>query len=354
MQKNNFEPKCLATGVGSLPYKDAEEAFLKVKKFSPTIPFWPQLPKHSYLEGMTTQFIENFACLEVDEKKKSVVCRSQGEKEEELAIFYDKILKLDFEYFKISKEYASALYVLLNDLRDEKLSQAEYIKGQVTGPFTLAASIKGENGKPVLFDPVMFDMLINGLSMKALWQAEEFKRFKKKPVIFFDEPYFSSLGSAYSAVSSAEVSKRLLELVNPLKQAGVIVGVHCCGNTDWQVLLKSMIDIVSFDAWGYFDKISIYTDEVKTFLEHGGVLAFGIVPTENIPEDLSVTMIVDKIKKQFETLIQKGIDRKTLLKKSLLTPSCGLGFASEKDAEKVLDVLKGASGVLRKECGFAD
>lgn len=354
MQKNNFEPKCLATGVGSLPYKDAKEAFLKVKKIFPDIPFWPQLPKRSYLEGMTTEFIESFACLGIDDGKKSVVYKPREDKEGQLAEFYEKILKLDFEYFKISKEYAETLYILLDELENEKLPQAEYVKGQVTGPFTLAASIKGEKDKPVLFDPVMFDMLINGLAMKALWQAEQFKKVKKKPIIFFDEPYLASLGSAYTSISSGEVSKRLLELVNPLKQSGVIVGVHCCGNTDWPVLLKSMIDIISFDAWEYFDRIAIYTEEIKTFLGNGGVLAFGIVPTQDIPKDLSVNMVVEKIKKQFETLIQKGVDEKTLRHKCLLTPSCGLGSASEEDAEKVLEVIEGASATLRKEYGFSD
>jgi len=349
MHKNNFEPKCLATGIGSLPYKDAKEAFSKARECFPSIPFWPQLPKRSYLESMGAQFIENFACLKVDEQKKAAVYDIKENKEEQFTKFYERILKVDFEYFKISRSCAESLYVLLDELEQKKLENVEFIKGQVTGPFTLAAAIKGEAGKPTLFDPMMFDMIVNGLAMKGLWQAEQFKKFNKKPIIFFDEPYLSCLGSAYTPISSAEVTSRLLELFNPLKQAGVLVGIHCCGNTEWPVLLGSMADIVSFDAWEYFDKLAIYPGEIKTFIENGGVLAFGIVPAHNIPQDLSVSMLVEKIKSQFDILVQKGIDKKIILKKCLLTPSCGLGTVPEQDADRVLEVLKNTSLALRKE-----
>jgi len=349
MHKNNFEPKCMATGIGSFPYKSVEESFLKVEKFLPDIPFWPQLPKRSYLESMTVQFIENFACLKLDEQKKMAVYDAAQNKEEQFTKFYEKILKVDFEYFNISREHAEGLYVLLEALEEKKFENVEFIKGQVVGPFTLAAAIKGEEDKPILFDPMMFDMIVNGLAMKALWQAEQFKKFNKKPIIFFDEPYLTCLGSAYTSISSKEVSRRLLELFNPLKQAGVLVGVHCCGNTEWPVLLNSMADIVSFDAWGYFDKLAIYPREIKNFIENGGVLAFGIAPTQDIPRDLSASMLVDKIKTQFDILEQKGIDKKTLLKKCLLTTSCGLGSSPDNDADRVLEILKDTSIALRKE-----
>jgi methionine synthase II (cobalamin-independent) len=349
MNKNNFEPKCLATGIGSLPYKNSQDALLKVKKFLSEIPYWPQLPKRSYLESMTAQFIENFACLKIDKEKQKVTYDIKENKDIQFTEFYEKILKPDFTYFKISKEYAEGLYVLLDELEQGKLSEQEFIKGQVTGPFTLGAAIIGEKDKPILFDPMMFDMIVNGLGMKALWQAEQFKRFKKRPIIFFDEPYLSCLGSAYTPISNEEVSKRLLELFNPLKQAEVLVGIHCCGNTDWPILLKSMADIVSFDAWGYFERLALYSQEIKTFLENGGILAFGIVPTQEIPEDLSVSMLVEKIKGQFDVLVQKGIDKKVLLKKCLITPSCGLGTTTEQDADRVLEILKKTSLALRKE-----
>ncbi len=60
-------------------------------------------------------------------------------------------------------------------------------------------------------------------------------------------------------------------------------------------------------------------------------------------------MLVEKIKDQFDMLVKKGIDKKIMLKKCLLTPSCGLGTVAEQDADRVLEVLKNTSLALRKE-----
>ena len=38
-----FSPGCV-TGVGSLPFIDADEAVEFVAQYSPELPFWPQLP----------------------------------------------------------------------------------------------------------------------------------------------------------------------------------------------------------------------------------------------------------------------------------------------------------------------
>ena len=57
----------LATGVGSMPQKNAAEALDLIFKYLPNIPFWPQLPKRNIREGMTAQFSENFPFLKMNE-----------------------------------------------------------------------------------------------------------------------------------------------------------------------------------------------------------------------------------------------------------------------------------------------
>lgn len=55
----------LATGIGSLPHTDAEEAVDLVLKYCPQVPFWPQLPRRDAREGMIAQFSEGLPCLEL-------------------------------------------------------------------------------------------------------------------------------------------------------------------------------------------------------------------------------------------------------------------------------------------------
>ena len=52
-----------------------------------------------------------------------------------------------------------------------------------------------------------------------------------------------------------------------------LAGVHCCGNTDWSLLLDSQVDIVSLDACSYMEQFSLYPVELKRFIGRGGVIA---------------------------------------------------------------------------------
>jgi len=46
-----------------------------------------------------------------------------------------------------------------------------------------------------------------------------------------------------------------------------IKGLHCCGNTNWSVLLDTTIDILSFDAYNYASSLSTHSGKVKSFGE---------------------------------------------------------------------------------------
>src|SRR4030065_2331910 len=62
-----FEP-FTTTGIGSLPRTMAEEACrLVIDTFD--IPFWPQLPRSSFLESMIPQFSEGMPFLKIDSQR---------------------------------------------------------------------------------------------------------------------------------------------------------------------------------------------------------------------------------------------------------------------------------------------
>ena len=126
---------------------------------------------------------------------------------------------------------------------------------------------------------MLFDAVVKGLAMKAAWQVRELGRFGKPVIIFIDEPAMESLGSAFSAVSSEVVAEKLNEIIDVIHELGGIAGIHCCGNTDWPLLFNSNVDIVNFDAFGYMEKVMLYPEDIRKFLDRGGALAWGIVPT---------------------------------------------------------------------------
>ena len=114
--------------------------------------------------------------------------------------------------------------------------------------------------------------------MNARWQIRLLRAARPHVIIFVDEPYMASFGSAYISLSREQVVSMLDEVFAAIKSEGAISGVHCCGNTDWSVLMDTQVDILNIDADGFLENLALYPDELKAFLERGGAIAWGIVP----------------------------------------------------------------------------
>jgi methionine synthase II (cobalamin-independent) len=338
--------KFLAMGIGSLPHKDVEQALDLIFKYTPEVPFWPQLPKIDAREGMIAQFSENLPGLKIDAGGLRFVPR---DKEKELELFYEKIISQDLEYFKISPDFAAGLHAFYQRLKDADLSGVEFIKCQVTGPFTFCSGINDLNGNSILHDKVLMQAMAKGLSMKALWQLELFKRFAKKMIMFFDEPYLSCVGSAYTPVNRNHVIDVFSELTDSLKAKGCLVGIHCCGNTDWSMLMDTGgIDMINFDAFDFQERFVLYADNLDTFLKRGGIICWGIVPTQGFNASLTPEELSRKIKSGLDILVKKGIDRQLLLERLMISPACGLGTLDAQKAEGILSLLNQTSAFIRK------
>lgn len=325
--KFNFE----ATGIGSLPFKNAGKACQLIFDNFKEIPFWPQLPKKSYREHMYCQFSEGIPGIVIDEKARlihadSEKCASGMEKA------YQKFLQEDTEYFKISEAFAEGLY----NFRDgfaKSAKEAHFVKGHITGPVSFALFVTDENKKALIYNNEIFDIITKVLCMKARWQIRFLKELNKNVIIFIDEPYLVSIGSSFVNVSLKDITRALDEINRAIKEEGAISGIHCCGNTDWSVLLKGGIDIVNFDAYNFMKEFSLYSDDIKEFLQNSGTIAWGIIPSSEAIDKEPPTALAKKLKDGMKLLSDKGIDTKNI--SSIITPSCGLGSLTEKAAEKI-------------------
>ena len=68
---------------------------------------------------------------------------------------------------------------------------------------------------------------------------------------------------------------KLAEVIEAVHAEGALAGVHCCGNTEWSILIDAGVDIVNFDAFDYGETIALYPEAVKRHLEAGKALAWG-------------------------------------------------------------------------------
>lgn len=322
----------LATGIGSLPHLRPKEAVDLIFSSVPEIPFWPQLVKRDKKEDMVFQYLDGMP---------AIISNPSEDKENSLVKVYQEFIDGNIDYFKITQERAGGLYYLLDEVSQKDLSKVVMFKGHVTGPFTFASSVTDSFGKAWLYDEAMLDAVAKVLAMKAGWQANALKnRFNKKAIIFFDEPYLSSFGSAFCPLTREKVVTLLKEVFDIVREkSDALIGIHCCGNTDWSMLFESGVDIVSFDAWNYDEKFTLYPREIKAFLERGGIVAYGIVPTNAM--ELRITK--DDLKRKFVNVIKKlvsqKIDKELMLENTIFTPSCGLGTRTEKEAEYVFGLL---------------
>jgi len=340
------EFKGLATGIGSLPHRDADRALDLVFEYLPQIPFWPQLPKRDLREGMVAQFSENLPCLKVT---KDGLVFNPMEKERELEIFYERIIAYDIDYFKTSEGFALGLHKFYQRLEKMDLKDVSFLKCQVTGPFTFAAAINDDKGRALLYDALFLQAFLKGLAMKALWQINMFRKFGKKIILFFDEPYLGTFGSAYTPLDRDEVIKGLWELTEAVKSEDVLLGVHCCGNTDWSIFTDiENIDIISFDAFTYLERLTLYADNLKGFLGRGGILCWGIVPTQLFSGEETPDLLIRKIKGGINVLVEKGIEEDLLLNNLLVSPSCGLGTFAPEKSEKIFRLLSETALFIKK------
>jgi methionine synthase II (cobalamin-independent) len=340
-----FQHPFITTGIGSFPHPDEEEVFRLIFQNFPEIPFWPQLPRRSFLEGMVVQYSEGFPSLKWSEKEQRVWVDTSHGFDKEIENFYQDLEGSELKPFEITKDFARGLRILEDLTSKDHRKEIKYIKGQITGPITFGLALTDLEGKSIFYDPTLRDILIKHLSMKARWMEKRFNDlFPGIPtIIFFDEPSLASFGSAFSGLNREDVVQSLNGCFEAVKG---FRGIHCCGNTDWSVLLSTNLNILSFDAYGYLETLSLYPKELRTFLERGGILAWGIVPTSEEVIKEEANNLVKRFKEGVETFSKKGIDQ-ALLQRAIITPSCGTASLSIPLAERVCELTAEVSKRLR-------
>jgi methionine synthase II (cobalamin-independent) len=340
---------CIATGIGSLPVTDPDIAAGLSIKYLPEAPFWPQLPQRDFREHMDGQYSESLPGLKLDEAKKRFSFDTSGDLTPELETFFGKYLEKDYGFFKITAHYAAAFPAFIVALRKSLPANLQFVKGHITGPLTAGISFKDEKGKDIVHNDVVYDAVVKGLAMKAAWQIKVLDQFKKPVIIFIDEPAMESLGSAFSSVSSEVVAQKLNEIIDTIHELGGIAGIHCCGNADWPMIFNTKVDIVNFDAFGYMEKVMLYPADIRKFLARGGALAWGVVPTGAFTGSETADLLEGKLEAGIKRLEQQGMDRKTILRQSLITPSCGMGSLTPEKSEAILKLLREVSDRMQKK-----
>jgi len=334
----------LTTAMAVMPHKDANKALETALELD--IPFWPQLPLLNYYEDMYVQASENFPGILLDP-----VNRKLGFSQEKfLSELEDVMAKFeDPAFFDISEEYSAVYHSFL--ARD--LQNHPAIRGQLEGPISFGFNILDQDERPILFDDTVRPFMFESMAKRVNTQLARLQEKNGNAFMFIDEPGLQFVFSAMSGYNDHQARQDMEAFFDMIERPR---GIHLCGNPDWDFLLNLDLDVLSLDIFTNAERFVSYASSIKRFLERGGVIVWGIVPTNVEPfeqqnQDLLITML-DNLWNQ---LREKNIDKQMLLSQSLLSPAtcCLVNPDVTATVEKGFEMIKQLSSRLRYKYGLA-
>ncbi len=316
-----------ATGIGSWPGTDADEAIKIAFAECPDLPYLPELPARGPYAGLVGRGTALLAGLAVDLQPAGWRLADASSREHRLAI--------------------STLRSDLDRLEEHAQGYAGPIKYAVAGPWTLAASLERPRGDRRRADRGARRELSQSLAEGVAELVAEMRRRlpDTEPVVQFDEPLLpavlaggiatASRLSRLRAVEPPEVSDTFSYLGERL--TGTSVLVHCCAADPPVALLHGagvsgvLVDLDQLDraAW----------DGVGAGLEQGLQVGLGALPTSSsrTPDEVA--------RRALRAVEDLGLDpdRSGQL---LLTPACGLAGVAGADAVRALRTVRTAADIL--------
>lgn len=338
----------VATCIGSFPHTDPEAVCAFLLRTLPDCPTWPQLPNRSYRENMYAQYLAPLPGAVIDEeaKKSRLVLPDDGSGL--LTEFFAATLAEDPAPFSPTPRSAEG-YALFRD-QLEAAPAGPFVKGHVTGPVSFGLTVTRADDRSAFYDETLRDVVIQGIAAQARAQVRDLAKSGREVVLFIDEPFLSSFGSATVPVSENDVIESLTVVTDAVRAEGGIPGVHCCGNTDWSLLFRTSAAIVNFDAYAYLDGMTLYPEALAAFYERGGALAWGVVPTDaELLAKEDAASLYARLRDGMARVAQSGVDANALRKNALVTPACGTGTLTVDEAERAVTLAAEVATLLRNQ-----
>ena len=302
-----------SVGVGSLPHRDpnAAAAFAVAEFDIATV---PSLPTRSPAEGLVAQAIAGLPGVSLGQYG-SFAIDPAG-------------LSVDVPITTGLGTDAFAGLGAFIDLAEKIHLDGQPIKWQFVGPVTLGIALQ----RAGLRNAQAFSIAANAVRhhVAQIRDALSAALPNSPQLMLLDEPWMTELMSPEFPITP-DVAVDLVSTSMAAVGPGVAVGIHCCGNADIATMLETGPQVISIPL---SDDLAEYAGYLGRFLDGGGVVAWGALPTTG-----PITARVDRYWKRLSDvwcqLVERGVDAGRIRRQSLITPECGLAQHQVSSARKV-------------------
>jgi len=338
--KNPIPGDLLTTAMAVMPHTDVDHALEMA--LSLDVPYWPQLPNYSYYEDMYVQAAEHFPGIVLDLERRTLrfsIDKFAEELEAALLHFDDP------EMFDISETYSAVYHRFLG----LNLADRPAIRGQLEGPISFGFNILDQDERPILFDDTVRPFMLDFMSKRLNVQLARLRQLNPNAFMFVDEPGLQFLFSAMAGYGDLKAKGDLDQFFSQVDRPR---GIHLCGNPDWDFLLNLDLEVLSLDVYTNAEVFASYAKSIAKFLDRGGVIVWGIVPTgfEAFSQE-EIPALIQRLEAIWNILWAKGIDRELTISRAMISPAtcCLVNPDKERTVERAFASVNQMAAILREK-----
>jgi hypothetical protein len=306
------------TSIGSLPHTDRDAAIDFVLDRTPELPAAPTVPALEPLEMMLAQ-----AAWGID----GVAIGVDGTLSVADPAAVDASAPLG------DRSLSGRPFQTWRRFLDRVAGRDGPVKLQLTGPLTLGLTLVQAG----LATDHAFAVASAAVSQRAtdLLALADTRAPGVDLVVVFDEPgLVGGLRSDLLLAPDAVID--LLSGALASVEGRAVGGVHCCGATDWRLVLQAGPQVLSMPVGA---DVTGSAGAIGSYLERGGWVAWGAVATDG-PLGEQPSRSWRRLSSQWCELVQAGCDPELLRRQALVSPVCGLALHDEVQADHVFALTR--------------
>ncbi|HEX4978729.1 MAG TPA: hypothetical protein VFV35_01570 [Acidimicrobiales bacterium] len=283
----------------------------------PELPAAPQLPRRAHVESMLAQVAAGMSGIAIGEDGRLATTGAVLGAPEDGA-------PLDPEAWRGTLALLTAA-----------AGRSGPLKLQITGPVTLGLALVDAGVAARRAFTLAATTVARGV--RSLLDAARASSPGAPAVVVLDEPSLSRAMHPGVPLAPEETVDAVSGALAAASAAGAALnGVHCCGAADWTLVLHAGPDLVSTPATL---ELAVDAAAFGAFLERGGWVAWGVVPTHGPFGDRHQSHWA-RLNDVWKLLASGGADPVRLRTQSLLTPDCGLAHHDQSQVPVIMGLVR--------------